>query len=710
MTIYYVKPNAGTGSQDGSSFANAAPTVATVTGAAGGDTIKVMKTSDATSMSQNATFTNKSATVTLTSAVTANITLDGAWTASANVTCTTSSTRKEGSNSSSIAIASGFTTGLAAYKAFTATDFSSYQQISFWIQANATVSGSVLRVDLCSDNAGVTAVDSFTITRALAQNAWTSFTMDKGSALGSSIQSVALTCLSDPGTVTILIDDVIACKSVASADSLNLNSLIGKNDGIWWPIMSINGTTVVIDEDPAQAASSVGRGYSGTTASTTIYKREVQSTAAAATASTVVDRFAGTSGTAGNVVTISGGWNTTDMTTQTGETFLTGNDGLGIGFDMSGKNYVTLSKLGLVRYTNGFTCPRSGGSSSTNNIIDSCWSIGNTTNGIEGQGSATASDLDKTIYNTICNCNGNAGFNNLAAGGGMTISSVKALSNGGVGASLSTSNIYHAQFINVVANNNASGGVQLASTALDCYNVTTNDNNNIGFSITGGNQDYHVENLTSSGNINYGLQLNANCAGGRVSGYTSSSNSTASINANSIQNALFYIQGSSMSESTKVANLTGLAGRIYSHRESNTATSNTIYTSLGNIVTDTSTKNSGSVSWKMSPSASTTSTKPLRMSVGKFAAKASTSITVTYYCRRDSTNLTAGLRIFGGRYPGVGSAGTDVTTNVNPTANTWDDFSISCTPTEDCVIEIFYEAYNTSGTNNCWIDGDVTVA
>ena len=107
-----------------------------------------------------------------------------------------------------------------------------------------------------------------------------SFTINKGSALGSSIQSVALYAIADPGTPTILLDNIIACKASSSADALSLTSLISKNsaasggDEGWYPIQSINGTTVLLDNGPAINANA-GRGYYGTTETVATYKREV---------------------------------------------------------------------------------------------------------------------------------------------------------------------------------------------------------------------------------------------------------------------------------------------------------------------------------------------------------------------------------------------------------------------------------------------------
>ena len=91
MTIRYLDLVNGNDANDGSTFALRKKTLNSATYNSG-DTVRVMASPDPTSLGQSATFTNGSDTITLASAVTANIdTCENAWTASANVTSTVSS-------------------------------------------------------------------------------------------------------------------------------------------------------------------------------------------------------------------------------------------------------------------------------------------------------------------------------------------------------------------------------------------------------------------------------------------------------------------------------------------------------------------------------------------------------------------------------------------------------------------------------------------
>src|SRR4030066_361794 len=363
MATFYLDYINGSDANNGSTWALAWKTLtlgATLARIAPADVIRIAKSPDTTSLGITALWTNLSKTVTLASALNLTVELcETAWTASANVTATASTTRKEGANSASLAIAAGFTTGKVAYKALAgATDYSGYQQLSFFVQNSAAIAtGAIFRVCLCSDTIVDAIVDSFYIKAIPSTGQWLAVTVDKGSALGASIQSVALYADSDPGTITLLLDDIIACKASSSADSLSLTSRISKNslayggDEGWWGIQSIVGVTVLLDQQRAASATG-GRGYTGTTETVTTYKRETIKTDMVTASGTIVQEVMD-SGTSGSPITFSGGWNTA-TTTQDGETVFDGQNGFGNGLRINGKLFITLERVCCTNYDIGF--------------------------------------------------------------------------------------------------------------------------------------------------------------------------------------------------------------------------------------------------------------------------------------------------------------------------------------------------------------------
>jgi hypothetical protein len=359
MATFYLDYEGGNDANDGTTFANRWKTItagATAARIAPGDTIRIMKSLDPGSLG-NGTWTKKSATVTLAAAKNVLITdCESAWTAAANVTATTSSTRRNGSTSASLAIAAGFTTGKAAYFDLGSNqDYSAYQGITLWFRANAAVAASTLSIRLCSDATGDVTVDNLTIPAYVTNmvNAWVPLHLDKGSALGASIRSIALYGDADPGTVTVLLDNISTTKDATGTDCLTLKSLIGKNTATetFWGLRAISGTTLTLDCTPLMDASQASgwKGYWGTTETVTTYhRRPITVTDPATTTNnwqSVQD-----SGTVGNYITFSGGWDRTNMSTQDGETWFDHQVCSGRGISTNGKAWIKFEKLNGCRF------------------------------------------------------------------------------------------------------------------------------------------------------------------------------------------------------------------------------------------------------------------------------------------------------------------------------------------------------------------------
>lgn len=328
MSIFYLDIENGNDANDGTSFANRWKTItagATAARIAPGDTIRIMASEDPTSLGINATFTNDSPTITLASALNALITnCDTAWTASANVTCTAYTTfYLTGTGCARQQIAAGFTTGKVAYFGLGgAQNYSTYQGITFGIYCSAAPTDGWFEIRLCSDTVGDVAVDTFVINGVKQLNAWERMYINKGANLGASIQSIALYATADPGTIDVYLDNISTVKAPGN-DALNLTTLIGKQngaDGGWYPIRAINGTTVTVDcallAETASASSAPG--FYGTTESVTAYIRKPIRVEVTTTQWATMQE----AGTAGNLITYSGGWDRTNMSTQTGDTYV----------------------------------------------------------------------------------------------------------------------------------------------------------------------------------------------------------------------------------------------------------------------------------------------------------------------------------------------------------------------------------------------------
>ena len=142
--------------------------------------------------------------------------------------------------------------------------------------------------------------------------------------------------------------------------------------------------------------------------------------------------------------------------------------------------------------------------------------------------------------------------------------------------------------------------------------------------------------------------------------------------------------------------------RLYSQNHDNTSGNHLIFTDFGQIQSNTSVRytNSG-LSWALSPtSTNRSSTYPLDFEIAKIAVSANSLVTIKAWMRRTNILLTTGLRIKGGQIAGVSN---DITSYMSAAADTWQQVTLSFTPTEVGVVEILAECYGGS-TYTAYVD------
>jgi hypothetical protein len=717
-STWYVDYNNGSDSNNGTSFAQR---VKTLTKAAGlvtaGDTVRVM--GNASTSSGTATWTNGSALVTLSASLSQLLYADGAWTASTNVTCTantSSPSPKQGSNSAKMACSSSFTTGKVAYYATgSALNLSGYQQVSFWVQTSVSLASGALSIRLCSDTGGATAVNTLTLNVALNANKWTNVTINNAAALGSSIQSITVTANSSLASTNIYIDDVVACNAVSAAGCLTLGTLISPDNVHWYPVQSIDGTAVYIDAQSTTAASSAP-GFQGSTGSTTFHMLQTTEKSIGTASTTYAQTFSA-NGTSSAQTIVSGGWDSTAMTTQSGWTTIDMMDWTASGVSLTGTTgYVTVdhcnfvrcaNPLGLVTTAKGYTVSNGtfAGTGSFSGFPSHGMTI-STCNFLNTSGTTAMINIPQTAnYNTdgvtwsITNCN----F------WGCNVDGID------VPASISSPGI---TISGCSANGTSGYGFNIQSVCGGgFFNNTANKNTNPGFYFQNMN-DFLGSNLTAQGNGTAQVQIN----NAFVELYTLNTNTSGGSSLPQINfpsgttgEAIVYswTQYTGGSPAAKLTSLgdpaTGEAAGnvVYSHRENATAADNSVYSDFGTITTTGVTAEGSGPAWQLSPNANGFSSSPLRLNIGKVACLANNLTTITYYAKISNAALNARLKVFGGRYPGVGAPGTDITTSVT-SVGTYVQYSIAMTPTENCVIDVFFEAWGGT-TYNATISGPVSV-
>jgi|LSQX01.1.fsa_nt_gb hypothetical protein len=361
MDIYLDLVN-GNDSNDGLSWATAYKSFGQAIGvASAGDRIKLKETPSYSI--GNASWTNLSKTITLANAQTKDICdCDTVWVkdGASAVSRSTAQPTKQGSAHVSITIpgTSNLNSLMAHFEiSNTGEDYSQYQGISFWIRPGRALNGSQFVIKLCSDTDGLIPVNEFVIPDLIKSTGWHPITIYGN--LGT-VKSVALYTGTTATTTntTIRLDNIIAVKQ----NGLCLNSLISKNNSTecFYPIQSIMGTTVLID-NISDTHITQGKGYCGTTETVETYIVNPILVPSQDLAN------CNKSGTEGNPIIISGGWD------DGGETFIdllcSSNDSNNNGIYING-DYWKIENLTIIRAMNGINCYSSSSQGISNEFLN----------------------------------------------------------------------------------------------------------------------------------------------------------------------------------------------------------------------------------------------------------------------------------------------------------------------------------------------------
>jgi len=251
---------------------------------------------------------------------------------------------------------------IAHYQLPSTLDLSGYQQLSFMCRVGTSSNGDISfstpdTIRLCTDTGGNTSVHTASINiRNAGGTWWIASVTDFGANMNSSIKSIALYReASQSSEVTYRFQNFIACKDSSSADSITHQSLVGLNDTIpiWYNVAFIKGDLVCVkgmDNYRGNKAGFYNGGWgvkwtkSGN--SVDMYKVEPFLPTGATSDSQIMDEIDSTTGsyTDNNFVTVSGGWNATDMSSKSGVTIIQGN-GRGTGIEAYNETKFELKDL-----------------------------------------------------------------------------------------------------------------------------------------------------------------------------------------------------------------------------------------------------------------------------------------------------------------------------------------------------------------------------
>ena len=613
--------------------------------------------------------------------------VDGSWTESSNVTVNETSSRWCGDvRSTKFVIAGGFGTGKAAYFPTGTLDLSGFQQISFWMkyEDNVQTVDNALSLRLCTDTAGDTTAHTVNIPRSMNRvNQWRAITVDLGTNLNSAIKSIALYVEIDDGALEIHFDHIIACKAKGSADAITNNSIFSKNttaEPQWHPINNIYEDFIVIGNALGMGQSnrdSLGAaywGYAGTSETVTTYITQPYRVDANTTGQGAdgwgrykVDSRTDNIAIGSTPIKILGGWDQTDMTTQNCITWIQSpdRDFLAISLQHSHKQ---IDRYGLI----------DGGSQSffLNNA-----SVSSATNIHTIRGRASYYPQSYKLIGK-----GNV-LNKLYAGYAQT----------------------YGMFLTFTSLHN--GDMQVVDDVIT-YNSYSN-----GIYSTSGTQ-YLLKNYKSF-HDRYPLFANSRSKaivdspqikGGEVPG-----NIQGGAHITYLSPTYTNVKYDLMIPSSQTTHY----GTLTTYKWNGSANDHRVeIRQRGLFRTESSVRHTASgLAWRLTPTYESTSVGnthtqtgsddvPPALTVLKVAVTAAKLVTVKAWLRRDNTNLNLRIRLIANKQPLIASS--DVTASCTANADTWEQVTLTFTPTNSDVAEIDFEGWGGTQQYNGYID-DITV-
>ena len=704
----------GSDAQDGTTWAKAwktflnGPTAGRI---AAGDTIRVAKTDAPISYAQNAQWTNKSKTVTLTTGLTYNIDVcDVAWTGKLYITQAQETFyAKENGISQKFTCAASFLTGLMAFKATGTIVLNTYDKVSFWIHVDTATPANMFKLSLCSDVAGVTSVHDTTIDFAMEAYTWYPIQSATG-ALPASVKSVALYAIADPGTRVIRLDNILACTT------LTLRTMIGKNAAAdtFYPIQSINGTTIKIGNPQDNGTS--GLVYPYATQNATLYYRPTFMFPIPASSTTVMNA-PNKSGAAGSLITFYGGYNIVSGA-RDGETVLDAICGRGYIMGMDTFDYISFYYMSFVRGSRGISA---NDNSERNNVVYGGCSF-NSDAGIKVAATAPAANTSDYWIVTAGDYIGNGQYgisvdmgrywdietNNLAATPYMlsldeahfAIVKTNTTSYGtnyGIYCTYSSDVVIE----DCIADGNTMRGMYFSTCAnLNAKNLSADLNGYDGILISGCPSAI-LDGVDVRTNSQYGLAISSSM-NVKVIAFVSTGNVAYAMN---ITDSQIYINGTTIAEANKIQNWASypLSRDIFISvkKYEGGAADHRVFLYAGTILSEAATRHTASgLAWNMDPSQALFKLRLLPNNF-KAAVIANKEVTIQAYVRKNAAyNGNAARLVLSGKV--LTGIATDQIDTHAAAVDDWELLEVKGTPTEAGVVEFYVDCDGTAG--NIFVD------
>jgi hypothetical protein len=296
------------------------------------------------------------------------------WTSAANITLATQTSRHSGRGTSILMTpAAGFTTGrLFSYDIGATTDLSAFSAVCINVFTGVSTGATTITLRFYSDASATTeiggsalAYPTTTVSFIGSINLPLIFRAAAGAALPNNVRAIALEIDTDPVTTAWSILDILACHdwkvtpnsvspwaafaTQAYGDAWYDPTVDTGPVELWGWLSDTKMTLAPKVQNAATPLATTGHAWPFATFSGTVYVyHHLAGNLWQNSNNNTVDGLT-EAGTAALPVTCSGGWNRTDMSTQSGITFLRNLNGIGLHFGTN-RAYVKISRFGVSGY------------------------------------------------------------------------------------------------------------------------------------------------------------------------------------------------------------------------------------------------------------------------------------------------------------------------------------------------------------------------
>ena len=204
-----------------------------------------------------------------------------------------------------------------------------------------------------------------------------------------------------------------------------------------------------------------------------------------------------------------------------------------------------------------------------------------------------------------------------------------------------------------------------------------------------------LKNVSFVGNTTYGISF-VTAPENIFINLTTSGNTSGSIQSSTAPNCRNYFFNYNPAEATAIAGFVNYEDNRYiSIGHGGVATTHHIYTDGGLISSETTVRHTASgIAWKLSPTATTRdSVYPLTQRIFSVPVKANVEVTLSIWLRRNNSGIDGKLRVV---CPEIAGINTALETSGITVVDTWEQHTITFTPTLDAVLPL--EVTATGGT------------